>query len=254
MNKKSLLVLAILVLAVGLFGCDNKKKQPVVDEKDPYDQTFPAEILEAYKTKIEEIEKAHKAEQAKLMEEDPDFDIASLTNLKYDFAFINDDNIPELLVTNTGHSLAVYTYVDGKIVYTMQDEGITDEHGWLYGIAGNTGYDYVPRANVIRNYNNEYAGLVRYVSFNKLDEKTNQMVPVYDEALKEFHFNDKNLNNEIDEDEADDYVKEPVAFFFGENEITKEEYDAKLIDGDFEELVGRLSAAKMVEKIESLKK
>ena len=255
MNLKKLLLVAILVLAVCLVACDDKKKNKpkVVDDTDPYSQTVSAEVLDAYKAKIEEIEKKHKEEQAKLLE-DPDFDIASLTNLKYDLVYFNDDDIPELVVTNEGFAVALYTYANGQVVYTMQDEGITDENGWTYGIAGNGGYDYVSKGNVIRNYNNEYAGLIRYVTYNKLDDKTNQLVPVYDNSLKEYHFNDKNNNGEIDEDEADDYVDEPTAFYFGENKITEEEYNAKLIDGDYDILDGDLTATKMIEKFESLKK
>ena len=254
MNKKLFLVLALLVLVIGLVGCEKKKKQPVVDEKDPYDQSFSNEMLEAYKSKIEEIEKTHKEEQTKMLEEDPDFDIATLTNLKYDFVFIDEDDVPELVVTNEGYTVAVYTYADGKVVYTMQDEFITDEHGWGYGAAGNAGYEFVPKANVIRNYNNDYAGLVRYVSYNKLDKATHQLVSVYDKELKEFHFDDKNDNGELDENEAEDYIEAPTAFFFGGDVISEEEYNAKLIGGDYEDLTGTLTAAKMIEKIDSLKK
>ena len=255
MNKKLLFVLALVILVVGLVACENKKeKQDDIfsDKYNPYTYTFSGEIVEAYKAKIEAIEKAHKAEQTELLDNNPDYDITLLTNLKYALAFVNDDDVPELVVSNLGYSVAVYTYANGEVVYTMKDDSVTDEHGLAYGVAGNVGYDYIPRGNIIRNYNNDFAGLIRYVTYRKLDN--NQVVYVYDNELKEFHFEDKDGNGTLDENEADDYVDEPTAYFFGENKITKEEYEAKLIDGDYDELAGNLSAAELTQKLNTLTK
>ena len=250
MNKKLLLVLAMVLLVVGLVACG---KEPKTDETDPFDVATKGDYAKAYKEKVAEIEKAHKAEQTKILEDNPDYDITQFANLAYDLVYIDDDDIPELVVTNPGYYTALYTYADGKVVYCMKDEMVPDdEHGWAYGAGGNAGYEYSPRINTIRNYNNDYAGLIRYINYSKLDATTHQLVSVYDKELKMYFFEDKNNNGELDENEADAASEEATAYYFGTEKLTEEEFNAKIVDEFFDDLAGKKSASEMNNALDSL--
>ncbi len=184
MNKKILFLLAMIVLVVGLVACGDKKepkndasgnpiatdktsdkgKDKPVDNTNPYVANIPNEIIDFYKEKVEEVEKKHRENQTQLLELDPNTDISQLTNLKYDLVFFDDNNTPELVVTNPGMRTALYTYDAGKVIYTMEEGNPDDEYGWPFGVSGNAGYEYIPRGNVIRWYANDYAGLIRYTA------------------------------------------------------------------------------------------
>ena len=251
MNKKLFMIVAVLVLVVSLVACNDKK--PKTDETDPFDVGSKGEYALAYKEKIASIEKAHRAEQTKILEDDPEYDLTLFTNLAYDLVYVDDDDIPELVVTNPGYYTALYTYADGKVVYCMKDESNPeDEHGWAFGAAGNGGYDYSPKLNVIRNYNNDYAGLIRYITYNKIDSTSHQLVPVYDKELKVFYFTDKNQNGEVDEDELNNFSEEATAYYFGSQKLSEEEFNAKLFDDFFDELSGKKAANEMNSALDTL--
>ncbi len=224
---------------------EEENNEPVEEAKDydPYTANIPNEILDFYKEKIDEIEQKHKEDYKKLAEVADDLDYSDLNNLKYDLVFFNDDNIPELVVSQEGYRVTLYTYDAGKVVCAMEDE-----NGWPYGAGGNAGYEYVPRGNVIRNYNSDHAGLIRYTSFYKLDNL--KLVNALEQSLYETHYEDKNGNNEVDEDEID-YIEE-AKYFYGDNEITAEEFEAKLISGEYEELVGTKSYEDIIARLNSL--
>ncbi len=273
MNKKILFLVAMLMLVLALVACGEQNKpttnasgdQIVSNEKengngindeeptDPYVANIPNEIVDFYKEKVEEIEKKYKADQAQMLESDPDVDVSSLTNLKYDLVFLDDNNTPELVVTQDGVRTILYTYDAGKVIYTMKDgqNDDTDEYGWAFGIAGNVGYEFIPRKNIIRSYSNEMTGLKRYYMFNTLDNTDFQLKSKYDELLFEGHFDDKNNNGEIDEGEDAKFLEEPV-YYYGNKVITKEEFDSYLIEGDYEELAGTKSYADMIKALDLL--
>ena len=113
------------------------------------------------------------------------------------------------------------------------------ERGFGFGVGGNAGYEFIPRANVMRNYNNEYAGLVRWITFRELNT-SHMLVNKYDGSLGEKHY-------EGDDPLAvdDGYIEEPTAYFMGQKEISKEDYSKALVSGDYEDLIGSKSFANM---------
>ena len=123
-------------------------------------------------------------------------------------------------------------------------------YGWPFGVSGNAGYEYIPRGNVIKWNNNDYAGLIRYTSLYKLDEATHLLVNRLEDTLYEVHYNDKNGNGEVDEDEMD-YVEEAI-YHLGDKVITAEEFGSYLIPGDYEELAGTKSYSEMIAALDSL--
>ncbi len=278
MNKKVigilvaiLVIVAIVVLCIAL---GNKKEEqpsnsPVVVlnesgeqeikvskdvETDPYTANIPNEIFDFYLEKVEEIEKKHKEEQAQLLEENPEIDLTSLSKLKYDLVFFDDNNIPEMVVTEEGYRTALYTYDAGKVIYVMRDEFDVsgEEIGWPFGAGGNHGYEFIPRGNVLRNINTDYAGLIRYYAFYRLNEKEHNLENSFDSILCEYHFTDANGNGNIDDEELELYVDEPTAYYAGEKLITEEEAKNYVILGDFETLEGTKTAESFKALLQSL--
>ena len=264
MNKKVIgIIVAILVILAVVAVCvylgnKNKAEEPTTPvvvinesgdeeivvprelETDPYVSNVPNEILDAYLKKVDDIEKKHKEELAALMEENADLDLTSLSMLKYDLIFFDEDDIPELVVTNTGNNTRLYTYDAGKVIYAMRDEDAPDEEaGWTFGAGGNHGYEFIPRGNTLRNYNADYAGLILYTGYFKLYNETHNLADKFDGVLCEFHFEDKNNNGKVDEDEMDSYTDDVTAYYVNNKKITEEEAKNYLvISDDFEPLEG----------------
>ena len=118
-------------------------------------------------------------------------------------------------------------------------------------VAGNAGYDYIPRGNVIRNYSTAFAGLIRYVQYSKLEN--NQMVRINKGDLTECHFVDANNNGSVDENEMNSYVDEPTKYYIGEKEVSSGDYYAQMIEGDFDELTARKSYSDFKAALEAMK-
>ena len=71
---------------------------------------------------------------------------------------------------------------------------------WPYGAGGNTGYEYLPGNNIIRNYDMDYAGAVIYESYLTVNDDY-EVVELLDEGLSIWYFRDINGDGMIDEDE-----------------------------------------------------
>ncbi len=201
-----------------------------VDKKyeDPYTAPISSEILNAYKSKISEIGSKRGGD------------------IKYDLIFLDDDNIPELVVTELGMRTALYTYVDGKVVYAMDDE---EELGFSFGAGGNPGYDYLPRENVIKNFTQESMGLVIYTNYYKLDEKSHKIVKSNEKDLYETHYNDANGNGKPDGNELSKYVEEAKCFY-GDEQISQVEFNYKQILGKYVEMAGTKSSSEILKLLE----
>ena len=142
--KKLFLLLLALVVVISLCAC-GKEKTPAPSESgesstvepsnnesasndktrvetDPYSANITNAVIQAYLDKAEEVEKNHKDEQAEMIDNNPNFDISSLRNLQYDLVFFDDDDVPELIVSDLGYRVAMFTYDGEKAVYTMADE------------------------------------------------------------------------------------------------------------------------------------
>ena len=113
----------------------------------------------------------------------------------YDIVYIDADETPELVIAANGNWVSLYTYADGQL-YELMDR-------WTYGVAGNHGYDFVERGNLISNYNTDYAGGISYYSVYKMtiDHKLEWIST----NITYNCFEDKNGNEVFDEDEADTF-------------------------------------------------
>lgn len=155
------------------------------------------------------------------------------------FALIDltGNDIPELAVDHYGYGVSVFTWADGEIIPLMDY--------WPYGAGGNMGYEYIPGQNVIRNMNLDQAGAIVYESYMMVND-AGEIVSLFDEDISARYFRDINGNGSMDEGE---YCEEPV-YYYGDTEISKEEYAAYQIPGDFERITGDLPAEMILEELE----
>lgn len=152
------------------------------------------------------------------------------------FALIDliDNGVPELVADHPGYNVSVFTCVDEGIV-TLMDQ-------WSYGAMGNAGYEYLPGKNVIRNSNMESAGAIIYESYMKVNDNYD-IVNVYDEDLSVRYIRDTNADGMVDEE--DEYSDMPI-YYYGETEISEEEYTSYQIHGEYETIKGTMPADVML--------
>lgn len=160
-------------------------------------------------------------------------------NLEYDLIYLNEDDIPELVVDKTGYEVSIYTYSSGEL-YTIMDH-------WPYGAMGNAGYEYIPRKNVIRNYNADLAGAIMYISYDRVNENY-EIESYYDAALSSWSFRDSNHNYFMDENEP---VTAERFHYYGEKEITAEEFDTYMIRGKYAMVQGKMCASEMIATLQA---
>lgn len=187
----------------------------------PTESTEPSdaekiEYLSAYSELIDQLEKEYE------------------WKLAYDLIYVDEDGIPELIVDDFGFWLSIYTYADGEI-YTPMDQ-------WSYGFLGILGYEYLPRQNVIREYDQDQAGAILNVYFARLNE-------AYELELIRYL-----LEGMMDEDGNYVYGDDPLdwdvwRYFYEGKNISEEAYRRLEMQGPFENMKGRYSGAEMLEGI-----
>lgn len=152
------------------------------------------------------------------------------------FALIDlvDNGVPELVADHPGYDVSVFTCIDEGIV-TLMDQ-------WSYGAMGNVGYEYLPGENVIHNSNMESAGAIIYESYMKVNDDY-AIVNVYDEDISVRYIRDTNADGIVDGE--DEYSDTPI-YYYGETEISEEEYTSYQIAGEYEMIKGTMSADAMI--------
>lgn len=147
----------------------------------------------------------------------------------FDLIYVNEDGIPELVSGREGYFVNLYTYQDGTLYALMNH--------WAYGAMGNSGYEYSPGKNSMRNYNADQAGAIMNTYYMRINEQNEIETPIWIESI---NFIDSNGNGMCDEGEeygaGPDYVN-------GE-EVSSEElaavYDACDM-GDYQYIKGRMT-------------
>lgn len=142
------------------------------------------------------------------------FEASGESDLVYNLIDVDGKGAPELTVSHLGYWVSMYTYADGS-VFNVMDQ-------YPYGAAGNAGYDYAAGQNCIHNSNSDYAGLIRYETYMKINEY-HQLEQTA--CIEEDHYEDSNGNGYPDEDEITQYI-ENGRYYINGTEITKEEADS----------------------------
>jgi hypothetical protein len=185
-----------------------------------------AGYIQAYIDKILEIESEYTGD----------------TSLEYDLIYLDEDSTPELVVGVTWYYVSVYTYSSG-LLYTIMDD-------WPYGAMGNSGYEYIPKKNIIRNYNSDLAGAIVWEYYGYVDENY-EIQPYNDEMLSIWMFKDENNNYMIDEGEYDE-TTEVSYYYYGKREITPEEYESYQKQGNYELICGKSTASEIIKQLQQI--
>lgn len=156
------------------------------------------------------------------------WELAEGADVTYRLIYVDEDDTPELAVGVNGFWISLYTYHEGK-VYLLMDQ-------WGYGVMGNVGYEYIPKGNRIRNYNNDYAGAIHYTTYLTINDQYSIETVM---EIVTYNFDDANGNGMPDEEEQDSIGYYGVSYVNGE-EITNEQY-AAYDAGEYEFIVGDMS-------------
>ena len=159
--------------------------------------------------------------------------------IEYALVYFDEDDVPELVADHTGYFMSLYTYHDGTI-YTLMNE-------WGYGAMGNSGYEYCPGKNSLRNYNTDYAGLILYTTYCSISAEFTMDTVV---SIKTVNFDDANGNGIPDEDEEETFGYYG-ADYIDDVEITPEEY-ASYSMGEYEWLGAGANSMSLKELAEAL--
>lgn len=156
----------------------------------------------------------------------------------YSLIYFDSDDIPELVAGLDGYWISMYTYApDEGNVYTVMDQ-------WGYGAMGNTGYEYLPKKNYLRNYNSDFAGAVMRTYYGKM--KNHKIV--CRRELTQMFFNDKNQNHMPDEDEYTDHP----AYYCGSKKISEDQFLSYLKKGKFQDIKGKMTYQQIRKKLRKM--
>ncbi|MBC5738444.1 hypothetical protein [Lawsonibacter faecis] len=165
---------------------------------------------------------------------------AEAEGLRYALIYLDEDNVPELVAGRPGYFVSVYQYAGGEL-YAVMDQ-------WGYGAMGNHGYEYIPKGNVIRNYNGDLAGAIMYVTYLKINGR-HETESYYKDALSSWMFEDTNGNYQIDEDEP---LGVEAYYYYGGQEISAADFHSYLIQGEYESIAGDRTATELLAQLRTL--
>lgn len=146
----------------------------------------------------------------------------------YDLIYVDEDDIPELSAGIHGYFVDLYTYQNGTLYLPM--------NRWPYGAGGNSGYEYAPRQNSIRNFDQDFAGLIMNTTYMKINEE-HAIETVA--SIKTYNFDDANGNGQPDEEEMDSVGNYGASYLDGE-EISDETWDS-YEKGEYSYIPGEMS-------------
>ncbi len=109
---------------------------------------------------------------------------------------------------------------------------------------GNAGYEYIPKANRIRNYNSDYAGAIRYTTYMAMNEQYSLKTVT---QIETYNFDDVNENGYPDDDEQDSIGYYSASYVDG-MQITYEQYN-DYDAGEYESVAGAMSLEELKKKL-----
>ncbi|SDB43142.1 hypothetical protein SAMN02910298_02135 [Pseudobutyrivibrio sp. YE44] len=165
---------------------------------------------------------------------------------KYNLIYLDEDDVPELVVDNEGYYLKLYSFKDGHSVPLANDFG--------YGAAGVVDYEYAPKKNCIRYSNSDYAGLICFLNYMSVHGSEVS----WDYCLNMDNYDDLDGNGYPSEDEMTDEAlakaKGTSTYTAKDESLSQSEIKAKMDElekYDFEAIHGKYD---MVEFNDVMKK
>ena len=156
--------------------------------------------------------------------------------MTYDLIYFDEDDVPELVAGVEGYRVSLYTYREGRL-YTLIND-------WTYGAGGNSGYEYAPKKNSLRNYNADFAGLLMYTMYMSVNEQLKMETTA---LIETYNFEDANGNGMPDEEEEASVGNYSVSYMDGV-EVTSDEW-ASYDMGDYEFICGRMSREEILSRL-----
>ncbi len=157
------------------------------------------------------------------------------TELTYRLIYVDEDEIPELVVSRNGYFVWVFTYAPkGQFEDVKEVNVILEDCG--YGAMGNVGYYYLPKDNIIYNYNSDYAGAAGTTWYGYINENHQP------DSKYTIYFEDINMEDDSEE----------CKYYFNGKEISKDLYETYKVDGNFKFIEGNKKAYEIVEEIMKL--
>lgn len=158
----------------------------------------------------------------------------------FDLIYFDEDDLPELVTCRSGENVSLYTFSDGEVIQMCDD--------WPYGAWGNSGYEYFPKESIIFNSDSDYAGAMYWETYMRWNPDTRQFEDLNDKPLSVRRFDDRNGNGEPDDDEffSDDAE---LLYYYGDTQISEEEYKSHGHDGETDSLCGSLTYEQILGKL-----
>lgn len=161
----------------------------------------------------------------------------------FSLVYIDDDDIPELVMVMENHFTSLYAYTPGA-----EYQGVQNISTIMYSWGLSRGYIgprcYLPYENLFcfeyYGYDEEYDAFYREFWYGTTSEDRYGLEKVYDICKREFEGDYEN--------EEDNVIK----YYYNDEEITKEEYDAYLIEGEYGYLGANKYAYEIIEEILTL--
>ncbi|WP_026505174.1 hypothetical protein [Butyrivibrio sp. NC3005] len=167
------------------------------------------------------------------------------TKLQYNLIYIDNDDIPELVVDVVGYGMSIYSYKNNRIQCLM--------YQWGYGAGGNYGYMYAPQKGVLFNHNTDYAGAIQYDSYMTCP---NQGELSCDFSVESIMFKDADGDGEPSEEELNNSSEielyKEYFYNYTDKEMTDDEIKNQVKEYEklkFEEISGTLSSKQVLEKL-----
>jgi len=245
------LVTSLSISAIGCGNAENKQKDETVESvsetvesvsepakedttvKETADEAIDKEASykDIYKEKIESFQNLIKDSEN------------AYNNAGYGLIYFDDDDIPELVCGLTGYIVHMYTIIDGELVPVMED--------WVYGAGGNAGYSYLEKQGIVYNSNSDMAGAEVYETLWKWNAERRELETLYDQPLLMRYYEDLNGDGEYSfEEVSESNILEEPHYFYGDKEITKEEYNSYLIPGEYKEIYGEMTYDEIMSKLQ----
>lgn len=167
------------------------------------------------------------------------------SKLGYNLIYLDDDNVPELVMGLNGYFVSLYTFIDGGIV-TVMDK-------WPYGAGGNPGYEYLEKTGIVYNTNSDMAGAIMNYTYWEWNSENKELTQKYDSPLYVRYLNDLDGDGEFDyTGDGENIMTEIPVYYFGDSKISEEEFKSHQIEGEYKHIDGKLSFDELVEKLNSL--
>ena len=210
---------------------ENVEEEPAVEKNVEEEPATEISYQELYREAVEKFQTERKDTETENCK------------LYYDLIYFDDDDIPELVMGRSSYYVYMYTVIDGEMVAIIDN--------WPYGAFGNEGYEYLEKQGVVFNSNSDMAGAEIYLSYLKWNPNTKELEDINDDLLFMRFYRDVNGDGIYGFDDLDACkdIQDPL-YFYGEDEITEEEFNSHTVPGEYKYIHGDMAYEDIMSKLQ----